>query len=137
MRVASSPRAMHIVPVYRAADDDIAARLPCVLASGGRVLQVFNKRDAVADDTLAALPPDALVLSARTGDGLAALRSRLLALAGWHGGPEGVCELERGGRRGVLILYDTADKGRVRGRRYRADWVALPAVQLRSAAKIA
>ncbi len=51
--------------------------------------------------------------------------------------PEGVCELERGGRRGVLILYDTADKGRVRGRRYRADWMALRALPSRSAAKIA
>lgn len=41
--------------------------------------------------------------------------------------PEGLGALERGGRRGILVVYDTADKGRIRGRRYRADWIGLPA----------
>ena len=75
---------------HRAADAAIAARLPATLAADGRVLHVFNKRDAVAPDALAALPADALAVSARSGEGLAALRARLLSLAGWHAHPEGV-----------------------------------------------
>jgi len=69
-------------PAYEAADAAIAAELPA-----GAVLQVFNKADAApADD----LPDDALVLSARTGGGLAALRAALLQRAGWQATTEGV-----------------------------------------------
>ena len=69
---------------YDAADRDIAER---VQASGdpARVLQVFNKRDAVATAPHA----EGLVLSARTGAGLAELRRALLERAGWHASPQG------------------------------------------------
>ncbi len=71
-------------PAYDAAERAIAARLPAGLA----VLDVFNKADAVASD--GTLPDGALRLSARTGAGLEALRRRLLELAGWQAGAEGV-----------------------------------------------
>ena len=70
---------------YEAEDRRINARLANVAPE--RILQVFNKADAVAD---AALPEGALSLSAKSGAGLDALRQRLLELAGWHAVPEGL-----------------------------------------------
>jgi tRNA modification GTPase len=68
---------------YAAGEREIAQRLP----PGIGVLDVYNKTDAVN----AARPTtDALALSARTGAGLEALRQRLLQLAGWQAGAEGV-----------------------------------------------
>ncbi len=71
-------------PAYEAAEAAIAARLP----AAARLLHVHTKRDLVP-----ALPGglegDTVVLSVRSGDGLAALRSALLARAGWHATPEG------------------------------------------------
>jgi tRNA modification GTPase len=71
-------------PDYEAEDALINARLAGIDAS--RILQVFNKADAGAPH---ALPADAITLSAKTGDGLAALRQRLLQQVGWHATPEG------------------------------------------------
>ena len=75
---------------YAQADADIATRLP----EGVPVVHVFNKADA---GTLrAALQAGAqpagpvLALSAKTGDGLQALRQTLLDIAGWQAAPEGV-----------------------------------------------
>ena len=79
-------------PVYAAADLAIEARLP----DRTRLVHVYNKADAApagqAAAVLAALPDGAraLSLSAKTHDGLQALRETLLALAGWHASPEGV-----------------------------------------------
>ena len=78
---------------YDAADAQIAGRLPPALLDSGRLLHVFNKVDAAAT-----APPggsnagaaDALRISAKTGAGIATLRDRLLALAGWHTQPDGV-----------------------------------------------
>ena len=39
--------------------------------------------------------------------------------------PEGLCRLSRDGRDGVLVLYDSPDRGRVAGAQYRADWFPL------------
>ncbi|MBX3612963.1 MAG: tRNA uridine-5-carboxymethylaminomethyl(34) synthesis GTPase MnmE [Burkholderiaceae bacterium] len=72
---------------YAAGDTAILQRLPPAIAASGRLLSVFNKADAAP---AAAPAPPALVLSARTGEGLAALRERLLELAGWHAPPEGL-----------------------------------------------
>ncbi len=73
-------------PAYEAADAAIAAELP-----GAAVLHVFNKSDAAtATATVSGLPQGAIVLSARTGAGLDALRAELLRRAGWQAATEGV-----------------------------------------------
>lgn len=75
-------------PAHRALDDAIGQRLPPGIATSGRLLHVFNKADAVAAGH--PLGDGALRISARTGDGIAALRRRLLELAGWQAQAEGV-----------------------------------------------
>ena len=72
-------------PAYDAAEERIAARLQPHAAT--RIVHLFNKADLAAAD---AAPGDGLLLSARTGAGLPALRRRLLELAGWHAQPEGL-----------------------------------------------
>jgi tRNA modification GTPase len=71
-------------PDYEAAEATIAARLPV----GIPLLQVFNKVDAVpgADK----LPDGSIGLSARTGEGLDALRQALLERAGWQATTDGL-----------------------------------------------
>jgi tRNA modification GTPase len=76
---------------YDAAEQRIAERLglPDAQAAAARVLHVYNKADALAPTGSPALP-EGLKLSARTGEGLQALRQALLQRAGWHASPEGV-----------------------------------------------
>ncbi len=69
-------------PAYDAADAEIEALLP----EGAARLEVWNKADAARAD----VPAEALALSAKTGDGLEALRQALLQRAGWQAAPEGV-----------------------------------------------
>jgi tRNA modification GTPase len=81
-------------PAYEAADAAVAAELAAA-APASAVLHVWNKADAApraAAGIAAAAPADApaLVLSAREGTGLDALRRRLLEHAGWQAAPEGV-----------------------------------------------
>ncbi len=73
-------------PDYDEADRRIAQAWPQGLAGSDRLVEVFNKADA------AARRPDgaAIVISARSGEGLERLRERLLDLAGWHAQAEGV-----------------------------------------------
>ncbi|HNK18420.1 MAG TPA: 50S ribosome-binding GTPase, partial [Piscinibacter sp.] len=73
-------------PDYDEADRRIAQDWPQGLADSGRLIEVFNKADA----TTRRPAGDAIVVSARSGDGLERLRERLLELAGWHAQPEGV-----------------------------------------------
>ena len=75
---------------YAQADADIAARLP----AGVPVVQVFNKADAgsLSASVQGGAQPSGpvLSLSAKTGEGLQALRQTLLDIAGWQAAPEGV-----------------------------------------------
>ena len=75
---------------YRAADaairDELLARLPATVP----VLDVWNKADAVVAQASAEAQAGALRLSARTGEGIEALRQQLLQAAGWQALPEGV-----------------------------------------------
>ncbi len=73
-------------PDHAAGDAVIAARLPAMGAD--RVLHVHNKSDAVDPADWPGAP--ALVISARSGAGLDALRRRLLEIAGWQPSPDGV-----------------------------------------------
>jgi len=74
-------------PEYDAGERQIEARLPAVLRHGDRLLHVFNKSDAAPGTPH---EPEGLTLSARSGAGIDALRSKLLELAGWHAQPEGL-----------------------------------------------
>jgi tRNA modification GTPase len=74
-------------PAYDAGEAQIERRLPPALRDADRLLHVFNKADAAP---LAAPEHPGLAISARTGEGIAMLRAKLLALAGWHAQPEGL-----------------------------------------------
>ena len=81
-------------PDYATADADIAATLKDKLPAQVPVIHVWNKTDMAAPDVqarhAAQLDSTQLALSARTGDGLDALRKRLLEVAGWQSAPEGL-----------------------------------------------
>jgi len=84
-------------PAYAQADADISALLERRLPTHVPVLEIWNKADMDADtrplSSPGPTPPNGhekLRLSARTGDGLDVLRRRLLTLAGWQSGAEGV-----------------------------------------------
>jgi tRNA modification GTPase len=69
---------------YDAGETDIAGRLP----PGPQVVHVYNKLDARRLPP--GLPQPHVALSAKTGEGLEALRRLLLEQVGWHAQPEGV-----------------------------------------------
>ncbi len=71
---------------YAAADQDIALSLAQRLPAGVPVIDIWNKADAAQ-----AADRAGMVLSAKTGDGLQALRQRLLHEAGWQQASEGLC----------------------------------------------
>ncbi|GKS76393.1 tRNA uridine-5-carboxymethylaminomethyl(34) synthesis GTPase MnmE [Acidovorax sp. SUPP950] len=76
---------------YQAADADIAGTIARTLPGHVPVIDVWNKTDQVPGHSAAAMPGrPAAHLSARTGDGLDALRRLLLDVAGWQSAPEGV-----------------------------------------------
>ena len=78
---------------YRHSDEQIAARLAEQLPAGVPVLQVFNKIDEADAQALAAVQSvdaQALLISARTGEGLEGLRQALLKTVGWQAGTEGL-----------------------------------------------
>ena len=70
---------------YAAADADIARALAQRVPASVPVVDIWNKADAVQ-----APQREGVVLSARTGDGLQALRQRLLHEAGWQQASEGL-----------------------------------------------
>ncbi|RST46963.1 tRNA uridine-5-carboxymethylaminomethyl(34) synthesis GTPase MnmE [Variovorax sp. DXTD-1] len=74
---------------YAAADAEILRGLRQKLPASVPVLDVWNKQDAAP---AAGIPGSAqgIVLSAKTGLGIEALREQLLAMAGWQSVPEGV-----------------------------------------------
>jgi tRNA modification GTPase len=73
-------------PAYAAADAEILRSLRSRLAADVPVLDVWNKQDAASSPA----PLGGVALSAKTGDGIEALRQRLLEIAGWQSVPEGL-----------------------------------------------
>lgn len=71
---------------YIAADEAIARAMALKLPQNITVLDVWNKADAA----LTQAPEHGVVVSAKTGAGLEALRHQLLQLAGWQPGAEGI-----------------------------------------------
>ncbi len=70
---------------YAAADEDIARSLALRVPAAVPVIDIWNKADAAN-----AAGREGVVLSAKTGDGLQALRQRLLHEAGWQQASEGL-----------------------------------------------
>ncbi len=71
---------------YIAADAAILQGLRDTLPPGVPVLDIWNKQDAVPESP----SRTGIVLSAKTGAGIEALRDGLLAVAGWQAVPEGI-----------------------------------------------
>ena len=77
--------------LYVEADAQIAINLQTKLAAHIPVLHVWNKADATSEAVAPAMKDNAngakqMVLSAKTGEGLPALRQQLLQVVGWQGG---------------------------------------------------
>ena len=70
-------------PDYAAEDRAIRAAIAEKLPPSVPVIHLWNKQDAAPG---AAVPEGDIALSARTGDGLDALRQRLLQVVGWQAG---------------------------------------------------
>ncbi|MEO8544187.1 MAG: tRNA uridine-5-carboxymethylaminomethyl(34) synthesis GTPase MnmE [Burkholderiaceae bacterium] len=75
---------------YQQADADIAAALARRLSHAVPVIDVWNKRDAVAAAEHLPQGDNHVLLSAKTGDGIEDLRRMLLKTAGWNAVPEGI-----------------------------------------------
>ncbi|MBK0391342.1 tRNA uridine-5-carboxymethylaminomethyl(34) synthesis GTPase MnmE [Ramlibacter algicola] len=71
---------------YEDGDRQLLQQLADHVPEAVPVLSVWNKADAAT----ASVQDGEVRLSAKTGDGLQALRARLLELAGWQAAPEGV-----------------------------------------------
>ncbi|MGH6625088.1 MAG: tRNA uridine-5-carboxymethylaminomethyl(34) synthesis GTPase MnmE [Burkholderiaceae bacterium] len=71
---------------YIADDARIAGTLAQKLSKNVPVVEVWNKQDAASG----AAPHKGIMLSAKTGAGLDALRRSLLEIVGWQSAPEGV-----------------------------------------------
>ncbi len=74
---------------YIAADARIARTLAENLPNKTPIIEVWSKSD-IASQPAPVGAAAGVLISARTGDGLAALRQRLLAVVGWQSAPEGV-----------------------------------------------
>ena len=81
------------LPEYRAADVAVAESMQQKVPATVPVIDVWNKTDCAALGTEAVAAPAnrrSVRISARTGDGLEALRRILLEVAGWQSAPEGI-----------------------------------------------
>jgi tRNA modification GTPase len=76
-------------PDYAAADADIGHSLSAKLPASVPVIHVWNKCDACPEQS-AREDAQGIALSAKTGEGLAALRQQLLQVAGWQQASEGL-----------------------------------------------
>ena len=75
---------------YIADNARLASALAKKLQKNTAVIDVWNKSDMVSADVVAGLSGTGVLISAKTGVGLPALRQRLLQVVGWHAAPEGV-----------------------------------------------
>jgi tRNA modification GTPase len=75
-----------VEPDYAQADAAIAQNLEAHLPAQVPVLDVWNKTDSAS----APVSAPGIALSAKTGEGLDALRHQLLEIAGWQAAPEGL-----------------------------------------------
>ena len=74
---------------YRAEDASIANSIALKLSEKIPVINVWNKSDVASNEVRKAVPAGVLI-SAKSGEGLQALRQQLLTTVGWLAAPEGV-----------------------------------------------
>lgn len=74
---------------YIADDDRLAGELSNKVPKNIPVINVWNKSDMASPEMLGKLT-DGVLISAKTGEGLQALREQLLKVVGWQSAPEGV-----------------------------------------------
>lgn len=74
-------------PAYANAEEQLAIQLAKALGGNERLLHVYNKVDATGQ----APPPEGVLISALTGQGLQALRQAVLTFVGGELLPEGLC----------------------------------------------
>ena len=89
----NTPADPDVAASYRRGDEEIQKVLADKLPSTTPVIDVWNKSDsAPANIPAAAIDHgrSTVVISAKTGDGLQALRQQLLQVVGWQSAPEGV-----------------------------------------------
>jgi tRNA modification GTPase len=75
-------------------EDGLKEQILRVLPPKCPVLEVLNKSDLMASGSVAP-PKDAICISAKTGDGVEALKRRILEIVGWNGSQEGVIVARR------------------------------------------
>lgn len=75
---------------YIAADQALIGAMAEKISESTPVIEVWNKQDAPGAEAPPSAAPGSLSLSAKTGEGLQALRRRLLEVAGWQSAAEGV-----------------------------------------------
>jgi tRNA modification GTPase len=88
-----TPEEPALAAAYIAGDADIQATLAARLPAATPVIHVWNKSDSAPEAVLRELPSagaGGVVISAKTGAGLQALRDQLLKVVGWQSAPEGV-----------------------------------------------
>ncbi|OGA96308.1 MAG: tRNA uridine-5-carboxymethylaminomethyl(34) synthesis GTPase MnmE [Burkholderiales bacterium RIFCSPHIGHO2_12_FULL_61_11] len=91
---------------YLAADARIADVLAKKLPENTAIIEVWNKSDRASADVLRAVSGGVLI-SAKTGAGLPALRQQLLRVVGWQAAPEGVFMARE---RHLRALHKVADQ---------------------------
>ena len=75
--------------IYIAADADISRAINSNGFQSTKIIDVWNKSD-LASPALLAVARDGVLISARTGEGLEALRQKLLQGVGWQASPDGL-----------------------------------------------
>jgi tRNA modification GTPase len=84
----------HDSAIYRSEDARIRTSLQALLAPATRVLDVWNKSDAIPDSAVSNSSPigelPGVVISAKSGAGLDTLRAQLLQAVGWQPATEGL-----------------------------------------------
>lgn len=91
---------------YQAADEHIQATLQQTLGAHVPLIHVWNKADACEATASVPTGENNIRLSAKTGDGLPALRQQLLHVVGWQGGSAEGLYMAR--ERHVQALRDVA-----------------------------
>ena len=70
-------------------DVDLELQIKKAIPSKCPVLVVINKADLLAGDLKSTNQENALLISAKTGEGISALKQKILEIAGWEGSQEG------------------------------------------------